>query len=105
MRVDVDGNPLQVLFNYRYSENEEKRALIREVECVIRHYPGEENEFFPSIITGVAKCSAKDNFDKRKGRLLAWKRAMDNGLFFKDQKRQLWKWFLKNCKLPKNNNT
>lgn len=105
----IDGKPTQILFTYGEAEATlgGEPTTVREVECVIRPFPAENTEDPTPFSTGVAQCSPLDNFDRTKGRFLAWKRAIGNqyfSRFTKEQRTDLWSWFVSCISLPKDNN-
>lgn len=103
--VQVNGTPVQVYFNYGETDVEllNGPATVRSVECIIRPFPENKDVETEPISTGIAMCSPLDNFNRSKGRFLAWKRAVgnpDDSPFTRDQRAQLWTWFTNTCTLP-----
>ncbi len=104
--IQIEGAPIQVFFNYREQETELREGVttLRAVECVIRPFPQTKEDEPQPYSTGIALCSPLDKFDKSKGRLLAWKRAVQGesgqSRFTREQRRDLWSWFTSACRLP-----
>lgn len=102
--VVVDGQPVQIYFNYGDVVADFKGASgvqTRYTECVIRPVPTSDTDDPQPFSVGTAICGPADNFDRAAGRFLAWQRATSNPGFTKDEKRALWTWFTSTCRLPR----
>ncbi len=114
--VVVGGKPIQIFFSYGEEEATlgGKPTTLRAVECVIRPFPEGTTEDPTPFSTGTSKCSPLDNFQKDKGRYLAWRRAVGYerlqtdkedrtpSVFSKEERTALWSWFTNTCRLPRN---
>lgn len=104
--IMINRRTVQIFFNYGEAPilNEGKDSA-RYVECVIRPFPIQPGTEPKPLASGRAVCSPLDNFNKSKGRLLAWKRAIGDELespFTREQRQDLWTWFTNTCRLPEN---